>query len=356
MQERLVVGPCGPGHRPSPERRKLLADQLPILTTSERTQFKKCPQAWWWRYREGLSKKGEAPDALWFGIGVHEALAAWYLKGKRRGPHPAETFAKWHGDEVRYIRAMMAERDSEWYDEPLYLDAGALGDAMLNAYVDKYGRDPRWYVIYTETPFRVKITRHGKPIGRFWSTFDGVYRDLGDGQIYLMEHKTASAIQTAYLEIDDQGGSYYAVATQLLRARGVLKPNESIAGVMYNFLRKSMPDDRPVNEEGLSLNKDGSVSKKQPVPMFARQLVERSPSEVKSQLDRMADEIAVMNAMRDGTIPVTKTPTKQCPNFCEFWGLCTLHERGNERAITAMKRSTFNQRDPYDRYRKSSDG
>jgi len=333
-----------------------MADQLPILTTSERTQFKRCPQAWWWRYREGLSKKGEAPDALWFGIGVHEALAAWYLNGKKRGPHPAETFAKWHGEEVRYIRAAMAERDSEWYDEPKYEDAGELGVAMLEAYVEKYGRDPSWNVIYTETPFRIKITRKGKPIGRFWSTFDGVYRDLDDGLVYLMEHKTASQISTAYLELDDQGGSYFSVATQLLRARGVLRPDENIAGVMYNFLRKSMPDDRPTNAEGLSLNQDGKVSKRQPVPMFVRQLVERAPSEAKSQLDRMADEIAVMNAMREGVIPITKSPTKQCPNFCEFWGLCTLHERGSERAITAMKRSTFLQLDPYDRYRKSSDG
>lgn len=312
--------------------------------------------AWWWRYREGLSRKGEAPDALWFGIGVHEALAAWYLKGQKRGPHPAETFAKWHGDEVRYIRAAMAERDSEWYDEPRYEEAGELGVAMLEAYVDKYGRDPSWDVLYIETPFKVKITRGGKPIGRFWSTFDGVYRDLDDGLVYLMEHKTASAIDTAYLEIDDQGGSYFSVATQVLRARGVLGTNENIAGVTYNFLRKSLPDDRPVNEEGLSLNKDGSVSKKQPTVAFVRHLVERAPSEVRSQMDRMADEIAVMNAMRDGIIPVTKTPTKQCPRFCEFWNLCTLHERGSERAIEALKRSNFTQSDPYDRYRKSSGG
>lgn len=333
-----------------------MSDLLPILTTSERSQFKKCAQAWWWRYREGLSRKGEAPDALWFGIGVHEALAAWYLNGKKRGPHPAETFAKWHGDEVRYIRAAMAERDSEWYDEPKYEDAGELGVAMLEAYVQKYGKDPSWDVISVETPFKVKITRNGVAIARFWSTFDGVYRDLSDGLIYLMEHKTASAIQLAYLEIDDQGGSYFSVATKILRARGVLGPKENIAGVMYNFLRKSMPDDREVNAEGLSLNKDGSVSKRQPTPAFVRQLVERSPSEVKTQMERMADEVAVMNAMRDGIIPVTKTPTKQCPNFCEFWNLCTLHERGSERAITALKRSSFTQSDPYDRYRKSSDG
>jgi PD-(D/E)XK nuclease superfamily len=331
-----------------------MADSLPILTTSERSLAKKCAQAWWWRYREGLVKRGETADALWFGIGVHEALAAWYLKGKKRGPHPAETFSNWHGEEVRYIRASLSERESEWYDEPKYEEAGQLGVAMLEGYIEKYSRDDNWDVIAIETPFRVSITRQGKTIGKFWSTFDGVYRDTSDGQVYLMEHKTAAAIRTSYLEIDDQGGSYFAVASNILQSRGILGPSENIAGITYNFLRKAMPDDRPVNENGLSLNKDGTVSKCQPVPNFHRQLVERSPSEVRTQMGRLSEEIAVMNAMRSGIIPVTKTPTKNCPNFCEFWDLCCLHERGSNRAIRAMKHSTFSVRDPYDRYRKSS--
>lgn len=327
---------------------------IPILTTSERTLFKRCPQAWRWKYVEGLSTTGEAADALWFGIGVHEALATWYRKGLKRGPHPAKTFEQWVGEEIRFIRAQYAEKDWEWYDEPLYEDARVLGIAMLESYVDHYGKDSEWDVLYTETPFRVGINYQGKKIARFWSTFDGVYRDTGSGLVWVMEHKTASQIDTAYLEIDDQGGSYYAVATEILRARGVLGPRENIAGVMYNFLRKSMPDDRPVNELGESLNKDGSVSKKQPVARFHREPVERSASEVRMQMERMADEVAVMNAVRDNTIPTIKTPTKMCPRICEYWTLCTLHERGNERAIRAMKKSSFVTIDPYDRYRKSA--
>jgi hypothetical protein len=287
-------------------------------------------------------------------MGVHEARASWYMMGKKRGPHPAETFSEWHGEEVRYIRAVMAERDAEWYDEPVYEDALALGVAMLEGYVEKWGKDPNWDVMYIETPFRVRITRRGRPIGRFWSTLDGVYRDLDDGSVWLMEHKTAAAIDTAYLEIDDQGGSYFAVATDILRARGVLGPQEFLAGITYNFLRKSMPDDRPVNELGQSLNQDGSVSKRQPVPQFAREPVERSPSEVRTQMARMADEVSVMNAMREGIIPITKSPTKMCPRTCDFWDLCGLHERGSTRAVNAMKSSTFRVEDPYDRYRKSA--
>jgi PD-(D/E)XK nuclease superfamily len=329
----------------------MTTDELPIITTSERSLFKRCPQAWWWRYRDGLAVRGDSPDALWFGIGVHEALASWYLKGKKRGPHPAATFEKWINGEIREIRASLPV-DSEWYDEPEYLGARELGIAMLEGYIDKYGKDSRWHVIAVERPFRVMVTRGGVPVARFWSTWDGVYRDEGDGLVYLMEHKTASQISTAYLELDDQGGSYFAVASQVLRHEGVLKKGEDIAGVMYNFLRKSMPDERPKNELGESLNQDGSVSKRQPVPAFVREMVERSPGEVRTQMERLANEAVVMNAVRKGTLPVIKSPRKDCIG-CEFFTMCTLHERGG-RAWMELARSTFNVQDPYHRYRKSA--
>jgi hypothetical protein len=300
----------------------------------------------------GLVKKGEQADALWFGIGVHYSLADWYLLGLKRGPHPAETFEIWCGDEIREIKASMFERDREWYDEPLYEDAKELGVAMLEEYVRQYGKDPSWNVIYVEHPFKVKVTRGGKPIAIFMSTWDGVFRDLQDGRIYLMEHKTAAQIATAYLELDDQGGVYWATAGPVLRSEGILKPDEQIAGICYNFLRKSMPDERPVDAQGQSLNKDGSVSKRQPTAKFVREYVEREPSEQRSQMERLSDEVAVMNAMRQGIIPVTKHTTWMCPR-CDFFEMCVLHEKGNDN-WKSLARANYATVDPYERYTKSA--
>ncbi len=300
----------------------------------------------------GMVPKGDAPDALWFGIGVHYALAEWYLPGLKRGPHPAKTFAAWVGDDIREIKASMAERDREWYDEPLYEDARTLGIAMLEEYTRVYGKDPEWDVIYVEHPFRVQITRSGKPLAMFMSTFDGVYRDKDDGAIYLMEHKTAAQISTAYLELDDQADAYWAVASAILRSEGVLKPKEEIAGIMYNYLRKSMPDERPIDDAGFSLNKDGSRSKREPTPKFVRELVERDPSERRKQMDRLADEVGVMNAMRNGLIPVVKNTSWMCPR-CDFFNICKLHERGNKN-WESLAKATYDVIDPYERYTKSA--
>lgn len=302
----------------------------------------------------GLQPRTETADALWFGIGVHIALAGWYQKGYKRGQHPAKTFDAWVGDEMREIRANYTDHDREWFEEPKYLDARDLGIGMLEAYVDTYGKDPDWYIIAIEEPFRLRLDRAGKPIATVMSTWDGVYRDRADGRVKLLENKTAQQIATSYLSIDGQGGLYHAVATQVLRAREVLEADESIAEITYNFLRKAKPDDRPVNEGGARLNKDGRVSKRQPPPMFVREPIEKVAGQDKRALERVADEVAVMNAMRRGEIPVYKSTTRDC-TWCMFFDMCEMHELGGDDWKEFM-RSSFSQQNPYDRYVKSAGG
>jgi Zierdtviridae exonuclease len=372
---------------------------LPVLRTSERSCFKRCPWRWEQEYRYGYKPKAtRQADALWFGIGVHEALAPWYGKGKRRGPHPADTFEQWAGDEIRYAKTWLDDN----YEDAVWEDALELGIAMLEQYVDYYGKDSQWSIIAVERPFAITITRRGKPVAIFKSRWDGVLRSLIDGKIYLLEHKTASSITTAYLEIDDQGGSYLAVASHVLHAEGVLKDGEQIAGIIYNFLRKTMPDERPQDEQGLYHNKPakehyvtallsagirtveqsspksgpvpiekatlrdleaaaqfsgavvlGEVSKNQPPAAFARTLVERGRQEHLTQLTRIADEVTVMNAMRTGKLPLFKTPTKDCVR-CPFFEPCQLHERGDSRAYKALLRADYVQEDPYADYKSAA--
>ena len=321
---------------------------LPILRTSERSSFRRCPQQWWWAYREGWTPKIKQADARWFGIGIHLALEKWYLKGKKRGPHPAKTFDLWAGDEIGYAKTWLGDN----YDEPVWEDMHDLGVAMLEEYVRYWGRDPQWNVIATERPFSVKLVRNKKPVAVFRSRWDGVVRNLNDGRLYLLETKTASQISTSYLALDDQAGSYWAVASRVLRADGTLRPDENIAGIIYNFLKKIMPDDRPQNEGGAYLNKDGTISKRQPKPAFVREIVERGPAEQFTQMRRLTDEVAVMNAVRDGTIPLTKNTNRDC-TWCDFFAACQLHERGSDNWLTVMK-ADHKQADPYEDTRKSA--
>jgi Zierdtviridae exonuclease len=181
------------------------------------------------------------------------------------------------------------------------------------------------------------------------STFDGVFRDEEDGRIYLMEHKTAGQIQLAYLDLDPQAGAYWAVAAPICRKQGWLGPGEVIAGIQYNFLRKTLPDDRPKNELGECLNKDGTVSKRQPPPAFVRHIVERAPEEARTEMELLADEVQWMLAMRSGAMPVRRVRTREC-TYCDFFNLCKLAQRGQTNALEEFQKHKFQQKDPYSRY------
>lgn len=328
-----------------------MPDSLPEIRTSERKLFRRCPQAWYWGYRLGLRPKGEESDALWLGTGVHLALAEWYLPGRERGLHPAQTFSIWAGDSIREMQANYAERDREWYDQPKFVDGRELGIAMLEEYIDHYGQDDDWDILHIEQSFTVLVVAAKEHIANFHGTFDGVVRDLSDGRVYLLEHKTAAQIQTSFLALDDQAGGYLAVANAILRKEGHLKGSERIAGIIYNYLRKSLPDPRPENAQGQKLNLDGSISKKQPAPAFLRETIERAPGEDKRQMERLAAEVEVMQAMRRGEIPIYKNTTRDC-TWCTFFDMCKIHEQGRD--WRAFAQSEYTIQDPYGPYHKSA--
>jgi hypothetical protein len=370
------------------------ATQL-TMRTSERGSLKACAQQWYWGQVEGLEPMRSA-NPLWFGSAIHEGLADFYRRGTARGPHPSEAFDKFLEGE----RSMIVTNNEE---EAEYVNARQLGHDMLNRYVDFYQGDPSWDVIATERTFRVNIPRPERKVFgvtvpkqakwlRYVGTWDGVYRDLDTGEIWLMEHKTAASIVEHHLALDDQAGSYWALATIVLRKSGVLKPDEDIAGIMYNFLRKAPDDKRPMNADGLYTNlpkKDdyvaaltplyeltgaetlqtlqelandseltvlGEPSKSQPPPYFQRVPVYRSKGERKNMIRRIQDEGFFAEAYRSGDLPITKAPDKQRCSWCPFKRMCELDESGDQYAVEEFKESQFRKRNPYADHVKKSAG
>lgn len=379
------------------------------MRTSERGSLKSCAQQWYWSQVEGLAPV-RAANPLWFGSAIHEGLASWYQKGLLRGPHPVETFDKFLEGE----RAMIVTNDDQ---EAQYVDARNLGHDMLNRYVEFYGKDDTWDVIATEKTFRVNIARPAREMFgisipakakwlRYVGTWDGVYRDLETGEIWLMEHKTAASIVIAHLPLDDQAGSYWALATIVLRKSGILGPKEEIAGIMYNFLRKAPHDNRPQDADGQYTNLPkkehyvrqlfdhfgtsgadegemasweadlskmtlatlqetaqvqglrvlGEPSKSQPPAYFERFPVYRSKGERTNMIRRIQDEAFFAEGYRSGDLPVTKAPDKQRCRWCPFERMCQLDESGDQYAVEEFKESQFVVRNPYaDHVKKSAE-
>lgn len=227
-----------------------------------------------------------------------------------------------------------------------------LGLAMAEAYDVRYGLDSDVNVLAAEIPLEFRITDPaGKLVAIHKLKPDLVYRDQ-HGDVWLMEHKTAASIRTEHLVIDDQARPYVAMAGRALVNAGVIKDPEQFKGVMYNFLRKAVPDSRPMNEKGEYLNKNGSVSKQQPPPYFVRHPVVLTRPAKRRALERLQSEAMLVTGiaqdLRNKTIDplyLPKTPHASCPRFCQYFAMCVVEEQGGD--IREMQRSMYAQVNPY---------
>lgn len=376
------------------------------LRTTERRMFAACRQQWWWSFIDEL-EADDTSGALRFGDLVHQALGSgvpelkiqpWYKTGEKRGPHPAKTF------EILYDRQIEEGMDdfSVFGDEDERTDARTLGITMLEEYVAVYGKDDHIRVIAPEMAAQVPVLDvRGKPmrvLGRdgllhplvYALTFDLVFEDMNNGRIGLLETKTARAIGVRHLPMDEQAGSYWTFAPDYPPiAKALAKVGkDDIDFILYNFLRKAMPDLRPVNEYGHRLNKPtkdallakatelgltlpkstkvddlmtaievagfdpvqlGEPSKNQPPAYFLRHPVYRDPANREALLQRVRMQAWEMGKVRAGELPVYKSPAMSWPNQtcagCEFRDMCELHESGSDweelRDLTMHKWSPY---------------
>lgn len=312
-----------------------------LLRTSERSAYKRCRQHWQWAYNDCLKPQVERP-ALRFGTLIHAAMETRYPVGNKRGPHPKHAFAKLYEEQLKTLFEFgFKDEDGTWND------AATLGEAMLNGYVDKYGKDEEFTVIATEQTFGVPVfnPRTKKLLFSYVGTLDGIWRKRTDKRIVINDYKTATSISTTHLALDEQAGSYWSYGVEWMINNNILKPDEQPSRIMFNFMRKAMPDDRPTNAAGNYLNQDGSISKKQPPAYFHREYVHRDAADLANLRTRVYEEAREHYLVREGKLAVYKNPGPFTCMGCGFKDMCELHEAGADwEAFRNMTMATW---DPY---------
>lgn len=346
-------------------KRKQSAKQPPLperqIRTSERSAWNRCRAHWHWAFVDRLKPIDEDP-ALRFGTLIHKALEARYPPGIRRGPKPAETFERLFDQQIKdaYDKWGFRDDDDEWHE------AKELGVEMLENYIKEYGRDEEWKVLGSEMTFQVPVFavcedgrwrapeegEQGELMFTYVGTMDSVWENRMDGGVWIGDYKTTKGDPTKvqHLALDEQATAYWTWGVDWLVEKGHIKPKqrEHLNGMMYTMLRKAKADHRQRNADGLCLNKDGSVSKQQPLPLFHREPVYRSESEREKARRRAIQQAAEIIGAESGRVAVYKQPGSGPQShciWCPYRDICELHETGND--WEAMRDATMTVWDPY---------
>jgi hypothetical protein len=182
-----------------------------LITASSSRCFRACPRKYFWTYVRGLRPLRQA-DALRFGTLWHYAMEFWW-RGGAWSPQPgADPY------DLAKARALFAGYSARW--------------SLAN-----------YEVLAIERPFVAPLRDGAGKRIRGWSIagkVDGLIKDLATGEVWLLEHKTASddlelgGDYWARLAIDSQISIYHDGAEAL---------GHPVAGCLYDVVRK--PGIRP---------------------------------------------------------------------------------------------------------------
>ncbi len=191
-----------------------------VLTYSALNTYRNCPRKYKLRYMDHLRPREKA-DTLAFGSTIHRALELWH----GQADNPNRLLKIYDLLDAEYVaREADIEVRAAWTQ----------ARAMITGYASRYPQE-EFTVLELEKEFQGEI--RNPATGATSKTFtiagkvDGIVR-IGQ-ELYLLEHKTASAIDGAYLDklwCDTQ----IALYTHYLRELGY-----PIVGVIYNVLLKT---------------------------------------------------------------------------------------------------------------------
>lgn len=205
------------------------AKRIPTISPSQLDAMG-CRLAWFWQYKMGYKSLRNNIN-LDLGTGIHAGLEHYYGEGI----NPVDTFTEWVDNRIKEI-------DPQWQDDINELqEAKKLGIGMLQGYLEEYEGKERFEVLATEKTLTRRLPIPGT--NRFARCnvvvrLDGLVRDLYDGKIYSLEHKTFKSFNHNHLDRDHQMTAQVWCGQGLADELGI---DEEVAGVIYNGLRKQLP-------------------------------------------------------------------------------------------------------------------
>jgi hypothetical protein len=165
------------GRRETQEVAMKIPPTMQLITSSRLKDARACPRLHRIRYELGY-RPAEEPEALRFGTLGHEGLKAW-----------------WEAQGDRLEATLTAIRTATHAEAEPDLFALAKAEAMLTGYDARWKAEP-YEVLAVEVPFETELRNPmtGRPsqTWRLAGKIDAIVRDLRDGRVLVVEHKTAT--------------------------------------------------------------------------------------------------------------------------------------------------------------------
>ena len=354
--------------------------RIATIRTSDRISFRRCRRRWGWNshLRGNLGPK-QNPAPLWMGSGFHFALEDCH--GAKLFDHPAAAFLAYRKATERAARGDVNRLPAD------INELTTLAIRMLEYYWDEWliSRDPLNTFVFGGVPqvevnFRVELPwdqgKYGYDRVVYSGTLDRVAVD-DNGELWIVEYKTAKAIQTLHYSNDSQI-STYVWAGNLIYGR-------PIAGVIYQQHRKDIPKEPKILANGrLSTDKRQLIThrslRRMMINMFGD--TKKAPRDYIDHLNwlatqedmnsdkfirrdfirrnahqQQAEAVKILMEVEDMLNPdlnLYPNPDRTCQYMCPFNGACVSLDDGSdweyEMSILMAKRD-----EGYDKWRKYID-
>lgn len=300
-----------------------------VVHVTEITAFKQCRQYWDFSYRQGLVPLETGYGPMWFGIGVHVALATYY----KHGMSPVVAFERWFKAQVDPVYQDLDETTRTKLD-----NFHLLGLVMMRGYIPWAEKNDQWEVIAIEEELQYEISP-GQVIA---GTQDLLVRK--DGKLWVVDHKTCAAfVDPDALEFDDQMVKYLWLVMKVY--------NEVPGGALYSMLRKKVPADPYVLKAGgLSKAKDidttheiyldkihelgldpddytDILERLKSNEYYRREKVMRTRRELQIFDEQVKAEVAEITRPN---VPIFPTMTQDCLWSCTYKDLCRTRLTGGD--------------------------
>jgi hypothetical protein len=349
-----------------------------IIRTSDRILFKRCRRRWAWqshlRHNLGPIKKA-AP--LWLGSGIHFALEDYHAD--KLYPTAAAAFEAYCKASLTLAKKQNLKTSlPEDFDELV-----ELGTGMMDYYeLWLRSRDPLRTYIFNGVPqvevnFKIRLPW---PDGLYdldevyySGQIDRVIQD-DDGMLWLVEYKTAKAIQTNHYLTDPQVTSYCWAASCVYDA--------PVAGVIYQQHRKTLPKDPRILANGSVSVAENQITshrayrealikvyggvqlapkanidylnnladREQPAgdPFIRRDRLFRNRNHIEAEGEKI---LAEAYDMLNPDLPLYPNPTRTCSFDCTFGSACVSLDDGSDFEYE-LEQTTARRDTEYDTWRK----